>query len=290
MNQLLLANVIAPSFLLLGRAKALYVFIGIILVEALALWFVFNKVVKIQLSFPKLLLISMTANVLSALLGVVVPYSAFNLTNLRYNLMSLVWAFLGSSLIEWGIYIPFIRFKGNSIINSRLEAAIIVNLCSYVLLIPYVLYISIITPEVTRYYKPRNEARFNIETIMETQQTFYLKNSRFASSFKEIKNFKEPNFFDEEILIKTDTQAEGFYYIYQISADPEKVQLTLKPKQLVDRDKSLKSYTAILFSQPELLYEICMTEQPSSIPPATPQQVEDEIQCPPGSKGLRIGK
>lgn len=73
MNQFLLANAIVSTFLVLGRPKALYIFIGIILVELLALWLFFKKAVKVQLSFPKLLLISVTANVVSALLGVFFP-------------------------------------------------------------------------------------------------------------------------------------------------------------------------------------------------------------------------
>ncbi|HEY9599402.1 MAG TPA: type IV pilin-like G/H family protein [Cyanophyceae cyanobacterium] len=276
MNQFLLANVIAPTFLVLGRAEALYIFIGIILVESLALWLFFKKVVKVQLSFPKLLLISVTANVVSALLGVLLPYSAFNLPNLPRNLMTLGLAFLVSCLIEWGIYIPFIRFK-TTVTKVRLKAAIIANLSSYILLLFYIVYISIVSPEVTQFYKPQFEAMSNIGSILKAQKAFYLKNSQFTSSFKEL------NEFDSKFLIQTNTQAEGFYYIYQLSADQQKAQVTVKAKELTYQNKPLSSYTAIILSQPRFIYGICQTEQPSTIPPATPQIAKGEIQCPPGS-------
>lgn len=276
MKPLLFANLIAPTFLLFGRAEALYIFIGIILVESLGLWLFFNKVVKVHFSVPKLLLISLTANFVSALLGFGVPYSAFNFTNLPNNLIILGLAFLFSCLIEWRIYIPFIRIN-SSIVKVRLKAAIIANLSSYIILMFYIMYISIISPELTRFNSPNFEVISNIGSILREQKKSYLENSQFRFSFKEFKNF------DGRILIQTDTQAEGFYYIYQLSVDKQKAQVTAKPKQLTYKNRPLWSYTAILLAQPKFIYGICRTEQPSSIPPATPQIVKGEIQCPPGS-------
>ncbi|HEY9651934.1 MAG TPA: type IV pilin-like G/H family protein [Coleofasciculaceae cyanobacterium] len=276
MNQFLLANAIVSTFLVLGRPKALYIFIGIILVELLALWLFFKKAVKVQLSFPKLLLISVTANVVSALLGVFFPYAAFNLPDLSGNLITLGLAFLGSCLIEWGIYIPLIRFKTTGT-KVRLKSAIIANLSSYLILLFYIVYISIVSPELSQFHIPEFEVMANIESILKGQKAFYLDNSRFTSSFKELNNI------ETKFLIPTNTQAEGFYYIYQLSADQQKAQVTVKAKQLTYKSKPLSSYTAIILSQPRFIYGICKTAQPSTIPPATPQIVKGEIQCPPGS-------
>ncbi len=99
----------------------------IILVEAFVFWLLANKWLKIQIGFWKLILVTFVANIITSLLGTIIPLYK----NTAENLIWVGIAFLFSVLIEWGIYIPFFR-KVNIKIFDLLKISFITNLATYI--------------------------------------------------------------------------------------------------------------------------------------------------------------
>lgn len=282
MSRLFIGNVVAPSFLLMPNNQGLFIFVGIILLESLILWLFFNKLMKINLSFPKLLIVSMTANIVSGFIGFFIPYSALNIKNIMSNTFTLFWKFILSVLIEWYIYVSFIKIENTRVKLIRLQAATIANFCSYIGIALYLFFISTYFPESTRFYIPEMEVTSNIGSILQAEKVFYSEKSRFTSTFKE---FKE---IDARIIWQPDNQAEGFYYRYKIYGDSVKAEVRVTPKIVTLKDRQLRSYTAIIFAKPQFAYGVCITDKPSNIPPKTPQFIRGEIHCPPGSSLLEV--
>ncbi|MGB3692745.1 MAG: hypothetical protein WBG70_24075, partial [Spirulinaceae cyanobacterium] len=99
----------------------------------ITIWFFLHKVVKTKISLPRALLVSIIANIVSAVLGLVLQaalpiYSAFNLKNLSANLVILLFAFITSILIEWRIHRAYIKFKNGR--WFRLKSAVLANFFS----------------------------------------------------------------------------------------------------------------------------------------------------------------
>jgi hypothetical protein len=283
MPQFIIANVIAPTFLLADRTEGIFIFIGIILFEWIAIWFFFNKLVKTPIRLLRLLLISLIANIVSSILGVILQttslrYAAFNWQNLPVNLVILFFAFIASILIEWRIYIAYIHVESRRWIT--LKSAIFANSLSYILLIIYVVYISVWLPEAPRFYMPDMEAMSYIGSIFRAQKRFYLENSKFTSSFKQLEEL------DSKIINPKNTQAEGFYYRYNLSGEQVKVQVTVTPKIAIARGRKLRSYTAVLLAKPKFIYGTCVTKQPSTIAPKPPKLIQNKFQCPSDSEVL----
>jgi hypothetical protein len=282
MPRVIIANVIAPTFLLAGRTEGIFIFIGIILFEWIVIWFFFNKLVKSQISLPKLLLISLIANIVSGVLGVILQstslrYVAFNWKNLTVNSVILFFAFIASVLIEWRIYIAYIHVESRKWITFK--SVLLANSLSYILLILYVVYLSVWLPEAPRFYVPNMEAMSYIGSILRAQKRFYVQNSQFTSSFKQLEEL------DSKIINPKNTQAEGFYYRYNISGDQVKAQVTVTPKIAIARGRKLRSYTALLLA-PKFIYGTCVTKQPTNIAPKPPKFIQNKFQCASDSEVL----
>ncbi|MGB5967615.1 MAG: type IV pilin-like G/H family protein, partial [Spirulinaceae cyanobacterium] len=252
----------------------------------ITIWFFLHKVVKTKISLPRALLVSIIANIVSAVLGLVLQaalpiYSAFNLKNLSANLVILSFAFITSIIIEWRIHRAYIKFKNRG--WFRLKSAALANLFSYLILTIYVICISTWFPQATRFNVPFMEAQSNIGSILRAQKEFYLENSRFTNKFKQLKEL------DLVISKQNGRQAKGFYFLYSLSADKAKVKVQATPNKTArDTGKKLRSNTAILLSQPEFTYGICQTKQPATIAPKPPQIVNGEVQCAADSDVLNV--
>ncbi len=277
MSGLLIGNVIAPSFLLMGNSQGLLIFVTIILLESLTLWLFFNRFVQMKLSLPKVLIVSIVANIVSGIFGFFSPYAAFNLNNITSNFIILFLAYILSVLIEWSVYVSFLKIENTRGRLIRLQSSMIANFCSYIALALYLFFISTYLPQYTRFYRPEMEVIANIGSILKAEQVFYSENSRFTSTFREFKEIYAI------IIWQTDSQAEGFYYRYNISGDSMKAEVIVTPKIGTLKYKQLKSYRAIIFAKPELYYGVCMSDNPSNIPPKTPKFRQNEIHCPPES-------
>lgn len=120
----------------------------------------------------------------------------------------------------------------------------------------------------------QSEARNTISRINRAQQSFFLEQKRFASSFEELK-----------LDLKPETQS----YIYQIeSAGAEQVVTTA-----IAKIGGIKSYTGAVFigktteGEPITLTGVCETAQPVNAAPEAPSFNGKEIQCPADSVRLR---
>jgi len=102
----------------------------IVLIEALIFWSIANKVLKVRIGFWKIILVTLIANIITSLLGTLIPLSRFTVDNF-------IWigvTFVFSVLIEWVIYILF--FKKVIIKNLDLLAISLAgNAITYALLV-----------------------------------------------------------------------------------------------------------------------------------------------------------
>lgn len=99
----------------------------IIIIEAFLFWILINKSLKIQVGFWKLILIALLANIITSLLGTFVPIYRFAVENL-------IWigiAFVFSVLIEWPVYVYFLR-KFEIKKSDLLMVSFIANLATYI--------------------------------------------------------------------------------------------------------------------------------------------------------------
>ena len=187
MKGLILANVLvtrAPQtldqVLLVG---------GIFIIEPLVLWFLTNKV-----RFPKLILVSLTANIASSVIGSILggmtvfgtsmgPYEPFfmlipaiNRENLLTNSYFILIGFFLSALIEWPVYK---RFK----IPHALKASFLTNSASYLLIIIYIVSLAVWFPEYA-FTHIDQEAINGLSFINKLQQYYHLEKGKFTSDFE----------------------------------------------------------------------------------------------------------
>ena len=117
----LFADVITPL-----SYYTLPLLLPVILLEAALLWLLFKKWLE-RIRIWKALLIAIVSNLASSLVGLAIPIYK----NRTENLMWLGVAFVLSVLIEWAIYVPFIRKKPGVLLGI----SAIVNLASYILIL-----------------------------------------------------------------------------------------------------------------------------------------------------------
>ncbi len=101
----------------------------IVIIEAVIFWEIANKNIKVPIGFWKLILVTLIANIVTSLLGIIIPIYQYTSTNL-------IWigvAFVLSVFIEWGIYIPFFRKVTIKIIDL-LRISFVANLITYAIL------------------------------------------------------------------------------------------------------------------------------------------------------------
>ena len=92
-------------------------------------WEIANKNIKVPIGFWKLILVTFIANIVTSLLGIIIPIYKYISTNL-------IWigvAFALSVFVEWGIYIPFFR-KFTIKIIDLLRISFVANLITYAIL------------------------------------------------------------------------------------------------------------------------------------------------------------
>ena len=207
---------------------------------------------------------------------IIAPYTGafpdLNLIDLPKNLFYLCFDFIASLIIELPFYLEIDK-------KTAIIASAIANLSSYMILAIFVVYISVNSPNISsRTYKiiSRNGATLPLYSINRVQQAFYFEHQRFASDLEEL-GYEGSGEIDQ-------------FYRFNISVDEEKAQATASPKIEELRKVGITdvtSATGIIFvlnkEKSEFISGVCVTETPSNIPPATPQLVDGEIQCPPGS-------
>ena len=101
----------------------------IVIIEAVIFWEIANKNIKVPIGFWKLILVTFIANIVTSLLGIIIPIYKYISTNL-------IWigvAFALSVFVEWGIYIPFFR-KFTIKIIDLLRISFVANLITYAIL------------------------------------------------------------------------------------------------------------------------------------------------------------
>ncbi len=248
-------------------------FIIVIISEIISLWIFCNLILKQKVNFCRILRIVLIANITSSVLGLyIAPLTDnildFNLSFSRKNLLFyLCFDFIASLIIE----LPFYNQIYHEIDKkTTIIASAIANSSSYLILGIFVVYISVYIPDTPRpdRYIRRSGPTNLLGAINRRQHAFYFEYQRFASDL-------------EELRYEVDEEMDQFYR-FNILVDEEKAQATASPKI-----EELKSATGIIFvlnkEKPEFISGVCVTETPSNIPPATPQLVDGEIQCPPGS-------
>ncbi len=262
-------------------------FIAVIISEIISLWIFCNLILKQKVNFCRILRIVLIANITSSVLGLfIAPLTGtplgFNLIDLPRNLFYLGFDFIASLIIELPFYNQ-IYYKIHKI--TTIIASAIANLSSYLILAIFVVYISVNSPNIstiTYQYMSRSGAQIPLGSINRAQQGFYLEHQRFASDLTEL-SYEVYEVYGE---------IDQFYQFYRfnISVDEEKAQATAIPK-IEELEKAgitnRTSATGIIFLNKEkfeFISGVCVTERPSNIPSATPQLVDGEIQCPPGSE------
>jgi hypothetical protein len=279
MNQVIIANVVAPTLLIDSVDNALVilaVLMGILWVEWLAvLWFCKGK---LKLDKTTLFFLILTANLVSGFFGYLFRaftftlYAAFNLANLGSNLVLTFIACILSIFIEYWVYREYKFFRRNKLI--QFQAVAIANITSYLFITIYIIAISIGFPQPTKYYLPMMESHIITEDIINAQKIFYVENKQFTSSFAALKPV------GLVIDKQNNTKAESYNFIYTLTSDRTTAEITLIPNS---KSESLKSYITLLRSEP---FSSQTCEFSDDMPMTPPQIVDGKIECPPGSRKL----
>ena len=126
--QLALANVLAPL-----SSIMLPIIPVIVLIEGFAFWLLAKKILESKIGFWKSLLIVLIANLMTSLIGTLA-------SGLAYGIETSLWitiAFIGSVLIEWGIYIilfksiPFLKNASEVKNKQLLLISLLANIATY---------------------------------------------------------------------------------------------------------------------------------------------------------------
>lgn len=270
MSQLIIANVAAPF--VLSQTGNILVFVSIIPVEMLVI-FLCLKSSKIAISFSRLLIAVLVANIATSVVGI--PF-LFNISYLVFifGIVFLLISFLLSFSIESIIY--GIVLKSENIPRCKIvQFSCLSNLASYI-----IFYLALIFtlgynngggPFVT--YNPRmisSEVRWDIHNYISFQRNFYSDKNRLANNWEELK------------FPKSKESRSGFHQ-YDFQGDATKANFTATSKR-----KDFTSYRATIFVIKEkdnyqLIQGICETDKPSMTAPEIPQLVDGKFQCPLGS-------
>lgn len=273
MPRLLLANIAAP--LILSTTGNVLIFLSMIPVEMLILGLFFNLVLKIGVSFPRLLIVVLVANIATSIIGIPLIYNPLIAPSPIVIFLVLPISLLLSFYIESIIYIPFLKTRYHLSRLKLLAASFWSNLASYTIfffvLLPVTLnssWFSTANPARARF-----DLRMSIPIYLGVQQDFYLENNRFGS-VKDLESIRE--------LEKRENQ----FYRYETQADQRKATITATAKA-----DNISSYIGAVFvvknktktSEPQLISGVCKTNKPSRQPPEMPQLINDNLQCPPNS-------
>lgn len=273
MPGLLIANIAAP--LILSTTGNVFIFLSIIPVEMLILGLFFNLVLNIGVSFPRLLIVVLVANIATSILGIPLIYNPLIAPSPVVTFLVLPISLLLSFLIESIIYIPFLKTRYHLSKLKLLAASFWSNLASYTIFLFVLLPVTLNSSWFSTANPARAsfELRMSIPTYLRVQQDFYLENDRFAS----VKDLEPIDF----IHIK-----ENKFHRYETQGDQRKATITATAKL-----NNISSYIAAVFvvknktktADPQFISGVCKTNNPSRQPPEMPQLINDNLQCPPNS-------
>jgi hypothetical protein len=278
MPRLLIANIAAP--LILSTTGNVFIFLSMIPVEMLILGLFFNLVLNIGVSFPRLLIVVLVANIATSIIGIPLIYNPLIAPSPVVIFLVLPISWLLSFLIESIIYIPFLKTRYHLSKIKLLAASFWSNLASYTIFLFVLLPVTL----NSSWFSTANPARANFDLRMSIpaylglQQDFYLENDRFGS----VKDLKSRGFPEKR---------EDKFYRYETQADKRKATITAKAKL-----DNISSYIAAVFvlrdktktSEPQLVSGVCKTNEPSREPPEMPQLINDNFQCPPNSSKVSL--
>lgn len=276
MPGLVIANIAAP--LILSTTGNVFIFLSMIPVEILILGIFFNLALKKEVSFPRLLIIVLVANIATSILGIPLIYNPLIAPSPVVISIVLPISLLLSFFIESIIYIPFLKTRYHISKLKLLAASFWSNLASYTIFLFVLLPLTLnsnwfSTPNPAR---ASFELRMSIPAYLRAQQGFYLENYRFGS-IKELGLSLENN--------------QNKFYRYDTQIEKMKASITATAKL-----DNINSYLAAVFvvknqtktSDPQLVSGVCKTNEPSRQPPEMPQLIKDNFQCPPNSSEVSI--
>ena len=276
MPGLLLANVAAP--LILSTTGNVFIFLSLIPVEMLILGIFFNLALKKEVSFPRLLIVVLVANIATSIIGIPLIYNPLITPSPVVIFLVLPISLLLSFLIESIIYIPFLKTRYHISKLKLLAASFWSNLASYTIF----LFVLLPVTFNSNWFSTANparasfELRMSIPTYLRSQQGFYLENYRFGS-IKELGLFLE--------------KKQNKFYRYDTQIDQMKASITATAKL-----DNISSYIAAVFviknqtktSEPQLVSGVCKTNEPSKQPPEMPQLINDNFQCSTNSSKVSL--
>jgi Type IV pilin-like G and H, putative len=272
MSQLIVANVAAPF--VLSQTGNILLFVSIIPVEMIVI-FLCLKFSEITISFSRLFIAVLVANIATSIVGIPLLFNATVLFSISgIGMMILLISFLLSFCIESIIYGIVLKVK-NIPRCKIVQFSCLSNLASYIIF--YLALISTIGYNnsenlfLTRSpHSISSAVRSDIHNYISFQRTFYYDKNRFANNWEEL---KFPN---------SKKSRSGFYQ-YDFQGDATKANFTATSKR-----KDFTSYLATIFivkdkDNYQFIQGICETDKPSMIAPEIPQLVNGKFQCPPGS-------
>lgn len=313
MTSLLLAN--TPISRVSLPSDFLVLFLGVVMIEPIALWLFLKKWRGFNVTFPRLLLYSLVANAVSTALGPILeitlllpitfvlfpmgfggnPFvitaklSSFYASTLPFQVIYLLLSFGISCLVEWLVVYRLIKFyDGNQWQKlgrpMTTNATLLANLASYSFLTLYIAGISFLPLQLSPEYQlsSANGGTYVVRQINNSQMNFYGSKERFAPTFAELLQ-KSSTGILYRLRIVSSNQAKSKLYAYTLVVDANQAIVTAQALF-----PSLKSSTGIVFmtSQQGLNDHVCRTDAASQQPPALLRQ-SDKVQCPTGSSPAR---
>ncbi len=269
MSQLIIANVAAPF--VLSQTGNILVFVSIIPVEMLVI-FMCLKVLGIAISFSRLLIAVLVANIATSIVGI---GFVFNVPFSGLVMEVLLISFLLSFSIESIIY--GIILKAKNIPRCKIvQFSCLSNLASYIIFYFALIYnfdyynngeSPFLTPNPGMVY---NHVRWDIQNYISLQRNLYYDKNRLANNWEEL---KFPN----------SKESRSGVHQYDFQGNATKANFTATSKR-----KDFTSYRATIFvikdkDNDKFIQSICETDKPSMTAPEIPQLVDGKFQCPPGS-------
>ncbi|MBW4519675.1 MAG: type IV pilin-like G/H family protein [Scytolyngbya sp. HA4215-MV1] len=284
----LLGNVAAP--IVLSTTGNVLVLISIIPLELGVLWWWGWRRLKVPVSLPRLLLMVLIANLVTAIVGIPFGFNVQFSGSAGTAFFFMPIALVLSILIEWAVYLPFVKLGQMFISKRRLfTATMLANLASYLLFFVFL--------STQAYPSPlwKGNPRFANRTIgrvillttiqshLERQTAFYRQNDRFSPEIAQ-------NFAPDPSQSQGRLSLLYQMYRFEASTQSDRAVLMAKPKEA-----DFNSYTAVVFAvkkQTETIFVegVCQADHPSLIPPPIPKRVNQSIQCAAGSSAVYPGK
>jgi Type IV pilin-like G and H, putative len=284
MSQLIIANMAAPFFL--SQTGNIWLFVSIIPVEMIVL-FLCLKFAKIAISFPRLFIPVLVANIATSILGMplvlstLMPKKFFSLPSDINNISkkSLAICLILSFIIESVIYDCF--FARENFELSRYQIilfSLLSNLASYMIFIPALIGFNYNTGGnsvlIPNHRVVVRELRGFVHNYTRMQNRSHSEKGRFADNWQE-----------SDFTLKKTSFYTLYYKFYRLDIQGDKTTANLTA---ASKTKDLKSYRLTIFivknkDNGKFIQGICETDLPSMTAPEIPQLVNGEFQCPPGS-------